>query len=497
MDRGMQRIIFVLAVIWITAGMANMVFAQSADEFTNEDIQAYILVNGVNLAEAIASGDTIIVNTSEPVTIYFEFNITSPVDLILHNLSLTITYADQEIFNFPYDLGDIIAPSGYSGNVTTEVILDPYMDEFGLPVATGIFRVEWYLYYSRAGDATLRSIGTDSIYVELPGNPVTTVVGTVASLSTVAVGYSLASTTYSWISLLRSVSSIYGIQSKSRQIVSLPLLAIVSTVPFITGFFRRDGKKLKLLKDDFDKEVGDRIRTRAMEQWPGTRCPRCKRKWKKEREKCKCGLTVSDARRYYGDQIVELSHRAVALAGRTKGITVKKLQKKLKISKKKAQLLSGLLMAEEIFEVKGLKGPVIKLVGNGMSVAFLFVTWSQLFSIQAYGLVEILTLVSGGLSVALILSLALQIRTQRKLARERNAYYARRKDKDVPPKSEPSSTLTDTSVENTEFVVDREDTKIQQEKDSYQQLEPSTDTIDEGRQDAGTNPFPDQHEDSS
>ena len=442
MKNQLRRLV-VLVVVGITLlGYINGVSAQGTDAFENDDMHALILINGENLATALSAEESITVDTSAPVEIYFEFNVTSAVDLTLHNLSLIITYADIEVFTFPYDLGDLIAPTGSTGNITTQITLDPYIESIGIPVATGVFRIAWYMHYSRNGDPTLQSIGTDTVYVELPGNPIVSVVGVVASLSSVAAGYSIISSLWNWMGLLRTAGGIYGIQSKTRQLLNLPLMAIIGTVPVITGLFSRKGKKLTLVKENFDKEVGDRIRARGTEMWAGIKCPKCGRNLKPAQEVCKCKLPVAEAPQYYGEQLLNLAYKATSIVGKKKKISVKDMKKKLKLSKKKVGQLAGLLTEEGVFEVRGLKGPLLKFLGNGISVAFLVVTWSQLYAVNAYGLIEILSLVSTGFSVALLFGVVLQVRISGKLKKNKAKIEASGSLRSPPsPPSAPSPSL--------------------------------------------------------
>jgi hypothetical protein len=153
--------------------------------------------------------------------------------------------------------------------------------------------------------------------------------------------------------------------------------------------------------------------------WAGIKCPKCGRKIKPTQEVCKCKLPHAEAPQYYGEQLLNLAYQATSIVGKRKKTTVKHLQKKLKIRKKKASQLTGILTQEGVFEVNGLKGPLLKFLGNGMSVAFLVVTWSQLYAVNVYGIVEILGIVSTGFSVALILGVMLQLRIQGKLKKNK------------------------------------------------------------------------------
>jgi hypothetical protein len=295
------------------------------------------------------------------------------------------------------------------------------MEQFGVPVATGTFRVAWYLHYTKGTDPELKSIGMDDVYVKIPGNPLTTVVGGVAAVSTMAATYSVVNSAYSWLDLLRSLSSIYGISSKTRQIFQLPLLAIVAPLPIVDSLLNREGKKIKLSKKEFNDQVADRIRNRAIETWPATQCPNCYRKLKSAENCSKCNLSRTQMATQYGDRMVDLSRRSIAIVSKNQKTTVNQLRKKLKIGKKTASRLAGLLTEEGIFEMVGLKGPILKLLGNGMSLSFLMITWNQLYGNGAYGLVEIVGLVSAGFSVALVLGVLLHLRSNSKLKKAQSA----------------------------------------------------------------------------
>ena len=143
-----------------------------------------------------------------------------------------------------------------------------------------------------------------------------------------------------------------------------------------------------------------------------------------------------------GEQLLNLVYKATSIVGKKKKISVKEMKKKLKLSKKKVGQLAGLLTEEGVFEVRGLKGPLLKFLGNGISVAFLVVTWSQLYAVNAYGLTEILSLVSTGFSVALLFGVVLQVRISGKLKKNKAKIEASGSLRSPPsPPSAPSPSL--------------------------------------------------------
>ncbi|MFX1561885.1 MAG: hypothetical protein ACFFDP_01070 [Promethearchaeota archaeon] len=486
----LTTILVAVAVCSLLLGSV-VVRAQGSEYFQNDDMKAQIVVNGVSLKAANVPSNAIPINISEPVVFEFTYNVTSPTDVRLVRLELTVFFTDVAIFTYPvtepYGPGGLLVPAGSSNSTTGVLDLQPLLEMAGIQLATGVYRISANLFYHLEGSTEERAIGTDfptpsPVYFRILGNPLLSAVGVAAVAGAAIVGVSTASSIIGfigsgsaisqisqlanlgsgsfgdWTELVKTGWRMRSIRKKAKDLLALPNLAVLAGTAILAGLAGAVAGHAvaEATMDEKEKKmILDGVRERALAAWAGVRCPRCDAKWTEPETPCpkgKCGIDWETGRKEFADKMVELAEKALPIIAKKETLDVRSLAKKLKTSDYYAGLLGTMLTDLGATKIAKVKTPMKSLAINGASIALVTLTWTQLLGYTAMGLIGWIAIISAGATICFFIALTISRIAQgkriQKLQEERTAKQkAKRKTKADEKQPSPKTETTESSEE--------------------------------------------------
>jgi hypothetical protein len=155
-------VLFVSSIFVLILVMNDMVRA-------DDDFSLKLTLNG----EDISKVDTVTIDPEEFSRINLQiYDVTG--DVILHKLSVSITFVEQVILTQSVDLGDYHIAAGESYSNELMIDIKKVFTYGGHPLTTGIYHSQLKLEYARGSQEKARS---QWIYIHILGNPLTTPAG--------------------------------------------------------------------------------------------------------------------------------------------------------------------------------------------------------------------------------------------------------------------------------------------------------------------------------
>ncbi|NWF95882.1 MAG: hypothetical protein HXY34_07035 [Candidatus Thorarchaeota archaeon] len=410
--------------------------AQPTEEwFGDSHIQIYIGLDGRSITTATAT-DPLVVDLETPTALLLKVNTTG--SQAIYNLTGSIGFYYQGIKVFAISVQQAVVqyiPAPLSlPPVATDIdfgaIFSSNFSGYSIDLATGIYQASVDFQYFLEGDLVHpQTVGT-GFYVTLPPKSFIDVVTSVAGIAvTAATAGAVVGTAGSIKALLDGLATAHkvrSIQKKAGEIRSLPNLTVIGALPALFSVLSAMalmGKKKKKgtatvaepeSKDGVSEYVlRQRVREIAPEAWQGDKCPKCRKNWDRKKDMCgKCGLDHEDAKREYGEYLSSRVPRAIKVLGKKKSLSIKKLSKKAKMSQYSAGVIGAAMVDTGFTEVTKIDTPLRSFVTNIGGLAFLILTWQQLLGGAASQFQTTLTVVGGGMSVAVIIALYFARRTQ-------------------------------------------------------------------------------------
>lgn len=429
--------ILALAIVSFSAPVAQ---AQNFDDSFIGDDRLHILLklDSTSITEATEE-NPIEVNLDEPMRLFLQANVTSDKSL---NMSGIIWFYYMDIALFPVEVRNpttngswvVLPHDAPIDPVEVEMDFGSMIDVGPVDLATGLFRASLNFTYNVLGEPEMRSIGA-VFYLNIPAEPVnviTSAAGIAASVATVGAVYGIGGGIGTIIDGIKTAAKLRGIHSKMSQIKSLPNLAVLGALPAL--FAMVAGMKSKIRKKDDDEYhdgtasavnefvVKQRLREVAPEAWPMNKCPNCLKDWDEKRDCCKkCEISKEEAKLKYADVLVDKVEPALKVLDKHKSVSVRKLAKKTDSNNYNAGVVAAAFVDTEVTEIEKIETPLRSFVMNLAGIAFLFLTWQQLFGSSASDWQTALTLVGAALSVGVVIALYVRRKTQIEELQEKGA----------------------------------------------------------------------------
>ncbi|MFO7836730.1 MAG: hypothetical protein R6V83_08750 [Candidatus Thorarchaeota archaeon] len=420
--------ILALAIVSFSAPVAQ---AQNfADSFIGDDrLHILLKLDGTSITEATEE-NPIEVNLDEPMRLFLQVNVTSDKSL---NMSGTIWFYYMDIALFPVEVRNptsngswvVLPHDAPIDPVEVEMDFDSMIDVGPVDLATGLFRASLNFTYNVLGEPEMRSIGA-VFYLNIPAEPVnviTSAAGIAASVATVGAVYGIGSGIGTIIDGIKTAAKLRGIHNKMSQIKSLPNLAVLGALPALFAMVAGMTSKIRKKDDDEYQDgtgsavnefvVKQRLREVAPDAWPMRKCPYCLKDWDEKRDSCKkCNMSKAQARMKYADVLVDKVEPSLKVLDKHKSVSVRKLAKKTDSNNYNAGVVAAALVDTEVTEIEKIETPLRSFVMNLAGIAFLFLTWQQLFGSSASDWQTALTLIGAALSVGVVIALYVKRRTQ-------------------------------------------------------------------------------------
>jgi predicted transcriptional regulator len=322
----------------------------------NEDFILNITVDNLDITEK----KEVSFPTNETVSIIYNFKALR--DVKINSLSLTLTFAEQNIISRELPLKAKYLPKGskLTGIVNASVKL------LGMPIATGNYKVELKLDYEVNGE---RKVWKEPITVKILGNPLTTAAGGLAVLTT-------------FLTVAEVFSSFRAVNPKVKANEVLPQsseIRIDKPKEYLEPLVR--GRFVAALTS----EVKKRIRKRF--------CPICASKLKKNY--CsKCNLSEEDAKKQYLSRMNEILPKVLNLLLDTRSLTLTSICKRFNINQKMASDVLASFRNSGIAKLKGLSlGLVKKGITIGINFSISTILWITIGGFAILNQTQLITII--------------------------------------------------------------------------------------------------------
>jgi hypothetical protein len=429
--------ILALAVVSFSTPVAE---AQDFDDSFVGDDRLHILLklDGRPITEA-TDENPIVVDLEEPMQLFLQVNVTNDQPI---NMSGHIWFYYMDIALFPVEVRNpatntswVVLPHDQPVDpVEANMDFGEMIDAGPVDLATGLFRASLNFTYNELSESEIHSIGA-TFYLKIPADPVavvTSAAGIAASVATVSAVYGIGSGIGTIIEGLKTAAKLRGIHKKMSEIRSLPNLAVLGALPALFSMVAGMTSKIRRKSDDEDEDgkgtavsefvVKQRLREVAPDAWPMNKCPNCLKDWDEKRDCCKkCDISKEEAKLKYADVLVDKVEPALKVLDKHKSVSVRKLAKKTDSNNYNAGVVAAALVDTEVTEIEKIETPLRSFVMNLAGIAFLFLTWQQLFGSSASDWQTALTLVGAALSVGVVIALYVRRKTQIEELQEKGA----------------------------------------------------------------------------
>lgn len=449
MARSKQRLLIIgFAAFFILMFMSsiNVAQAQPLGEGWVEDERLHlnVMFDNISITNAPES-NPIEINKEAPMILYLEVVVTNDVPL---NMSGTIWFYYQGLPLIPIVVQNPVSnsswvpiPNNYTmPPVEYAISFDEIlaMGPGGIDIATGLFEASLAFSYYEVDptDAARSSILytlTQEFHFNIPADTflevITSVAGIVTTASTAGAVAGFGFNIKGLLDGIQTAHKVRSIQKKTIQIKSLPNLTVLGALPAlfasVAGLVSLSKKKKKKKKKDAEPEdeattsatsdylLKQRLREVAPDAWPMDICPVCKKKWNKKENTCKkCHIDEDTARREYAELLVKRAERALKVLDKKKSLSIQKIAKKTKSNEYNAGVIGAAMVDTGFTEIQKIETPFRSFVMNIGGLIFLILTWQQLMGGASSEFQTTLTLVGGGLSLAVIIALYISRKTQ-------------------------------------------------------------------------------------
>ncbi len=439
MARSKSRLLvlgYVLLVSMIVLGSTNPAAAQFDDTFVYDTKLAIkLVINDVPITHAADENFPIPIDLESPMQLYLQINNTHDQTL---NMSGVIWFYYNGIAIFPVEVRNPDTNATWvevppAANVSLPpieaeldlgAILSFAIGDFDMNLITGKIEASLIFSYAELGSSEFTDLSAHFyILVVSEGlGPLTSVVGAVTVVSTVGAVYGLGNSFYGLFDGIQAARKVRSIQKKMGEIRSLPNLTVLGATPALFAIFAGMTKMKRKEPVSEEEEAPDaiteyrlrqRLREVAPEAWPMDKCPQCKRNWHKQTNTCKkCKIDEEHARAAYAEYLLTKVPRAIRALGKKKSLSVQKLAKKTKSTPYNAGVMGAAMVDIGLTEITKIETPIRGFVMNIAGLAFLVLTWQQLFGAAASHWQTTLTVVGGALSFAVIIALYFARRSQ-------------------------------------------------------------------------------------
>ncbi|MHA1638363.1 MAG: hypothetical protein ACTSUB_10160 [Candidatus Thorarchaeota archaeon] len=384
-------LLFITCLLWSV--VLTPVHAQDPGWSGDENLSFLLELDGVS---AIYSNESSPTPIDLAVPLELSLTIATENNITLHSGAFEMVYMSFPIINQPFDFDDQLIPSGIEQSLLNESLdLGAILSMDGIAFITGNVYGMFSFTYSLLGENTTTTVSED--FVLRIGPEGIAAVGSVTGM--VTVGF----TVFGIFSLLMALDDFQQGIFAAGKMRGAKRGSDVGIFPKQV-VLRRKPKKGKDSETISKEDLIARVSSAAAQAWDGRRCPKCGKKWGKDKEKCaKCTIDRTSALTFFSLDIAEYAPKALNVVKPKSKVTVGKFSKKLRLKPDKGGALAAALVDMGIFQTKTVKVPLKKVSMAGLSLAGSYWSWMQMFGGATPDLVVVALTTTAGLVISVII----------------------------------------------------------------------------------------------
>ncbi len=365
--------------------------AQPAHWSGNDELAFLFEINGISVAD---SNITTPIQVTPNATLTLNLTINTGEDIILKSGQLVMRYLSIAFIDQPFDFNMPVPSNTTAHLLNTSISLAQALGAGGISLFSGT--VDGYISF------TYSLVTTPDTNVTISDDFVIHIGQTgLASLLTVSGALTLLFTVLSVFGLLFALDEFQrGILSARRMRGGETPLG-VKVFPAQVVLRRRPKKDEKVDPEELKR----RVKEIAGQLWDHRRCPKCGKKWPKEGDSCKkCGITETDARALFAEQLAEKVPQALRVMRPKSKMTVKRFSKKVRLPRDKGGALAAALTELRVFQTRSVKVPLNKVATSGMALAGTYFSWLQILGYATPSLIDIFLTTTAGLVISVVVA---------------------------------------------------------------------------------------------
>jgi hypothetical protein len=298
------------------------------------------------------------------------------------------------LFSQPFDFNYQVAAGDSQDLINDTLDLSSYLSAGNLSLITGTITGSFSITYELLTQPGNKTVEDDFVLRIGPTGA--------AAIISVSGLITLGLTLLSIFSLLLALDEFQMGILAARKIRAAKKAGDVSFFPRPVVLRRKRKKNHETPHDDV---LIDRVSSIAGSGWDGKRCPKCRKKWKKDAVECsKCGLDLASATHVFSDELAQYAPKAIKVVPIKGKMTVGRFGKKLKLKPDKSGALAAALTNIGEFQVKNVNVPLSKVAFSGTTIAGTYWSWNQLLSGALPSLVDIVITMAAGLAISVVIA---------------------------------------------------------------------------------------------
>jgi hypothetical protein len=367
----------------------------------DDNLEVYIVVEGVNVKEADNRIEAILIDPNGVVNAYAEITSIADNPIELDELKIAFIWANLDAFTNIQKLNSTIHPgSTLSANRT--FVIEDYLSLEDLLFISGIYKFRYNIEYT-VNNSTTQMKG-DPFYMKIIGNPLETVTGAVATIAVASSGLSLL-----WVAnSIRKVSPI-ELKASIDSSYAAPTNKLLS-------FYR--GRSYKSVQNEISNAV-----YRQATSWKGDICPLCGTVWPENSNNClKCEISIEEAQKLYSKALEDKSLKtSKEIVDSVSGLSLYNITQNLgegvipTTSIISVLTSAGLTLVEPRVSHRMSK-KTRRLIFTSLSTALLSILWIQAVGIEVVSLTMLLIAILTGTIPAMLIRRALELNLKKKIS---------------------------------------------------------------------------------
>jgi len=283
-------LLFLTSISVVDTKCVTVVARQSSYTVQDENLQAFMVMDRVNVTDAYNEENSILVDPVEGVLARIEYIAVGDQPLDIIEFKTVVIVSDFDAISQKDKLDVTLSPADNFTFIQAWKFKN-YVGTEQLALISGVYRLRYDLHYRIQGQTHV--LKGKPFYVRFNSNPMASVFGVVSTISFAATGFSL-------FRLLLSLRN-----SMNMELAKSIEASKVSPSTLLQGYYRNQS---------FTKvqaQVTSTVFNYAMNLWKGEKCPKCKAIWPPDSDVCKeCQLTREEADEYYANTVVDKSLKA-------------------------------------------------------------------------------------------------------------------------------------------------------------------------------------------
>jgi len=399
-----SRGIFVFLIAFCSIFSLSIIFGatnQTTWTIIDDNLEVYIVVEGVNIKEADNRIDSILIDSDGLITASAEIASTAETPIELEELNIAFIWANLDAYTNIQKLDSTLHP-GNTLSVNQTYMVGDYLGFKEAPLVSGIYKFRYSIEYT-VNNST-RQMEGDPFYLKIECNPLVTVTGAAATIAVASSGLSLF-----WVG--NSIRKISPMEELKDSIDS----SYIAPTKKLLSFYK--GRTYKSIQN----EISNALYKQAS-SWKGDKCPACCTEWPENINSCiKCQISFEEAQQLYAqaleDRYLKTSKEIVdSVSGLSLYSITNSLGEGVVPTTSIISVLtsSGLTLVQPRVSHR-MSEKTRRLVFTSLSTALLSILWIQAVGIEVVSLTMLLIAILTGTIPAMLIRRALELDLKKKI----------------------------------------------------------------------------------